>query len=201
MGCAEQACTTELAAALGAEALVVGDLGRLGSTYALNLKIISARDGTTLARHEAQVARAEDMPAAMRQAAASLLAQLGQAWHRTDLGLAAAPPTGADRRWWALAPVGVGVVALAAGAYFELQADDRLARLQALAPPADLKVAGALRAEGKTAETTGGVALAVGGVALAAGVAMFFALAPPETGVVAWVTPSGGAVAVAGRFP
>src|SRR4051812_21332764 len=52
MGCNEgTACVAELAGAMGADGLIVGDVGKLGDTYAINVKVLSAKDGSTLALH------------------------------------------------------------------------------------------------------------------------------------------------------
>src|SRR5688572_12170524 len=41
LGCKDGICTAELAGALGVEGIVVGDVGKLGGSYQVNLKVLS----------------------------------------------------------------------------------------------------------------------------------------------------------------
>jgi hypothetical protein len=51
LGCtdASSSCMAELASALGVDAILAGELAKLGSTYQLDLKVLSAKDGARLA--------------------------------------------------------------------------------------------------------------------------------------------------------
>jgi len=50
MGCNDVACTAELGGALGVDAILAGNVGVLGTTYVLSLKLINTQDATVLAR-------------------------------------------------------------------------------------------------------------------------------------------------------
>ena len=50
MGCDDLACTAELGGALGVDAILAGNVGVLGTTYVLSLKLINTQDATVLAR-------------------------------------------------------------------------------------------------------------------------------------------------------
>ncbi|MDP7039294.1 MAG: PEGA domain-containing protein [Myxococcota bacterium] len=50
MGCDDVACTAELGGALGVDAILAGNVGVLGTTYVLSLKLINTQDATVLAR-------------------------------------------------------------------------------------------------------------------------------------------------------
>ena len=50
LGCAESSCMVELANALGVDGLLLGEIGRFGERYQINLKIVSAIEGLNLGR-------------------------------------------------------------------------------------------------------------------------------------------------------
>lgn len=203
MSCAEASCTAELAAALGADGLVVGDIGKLGATTLLNVKVLSAKSAASEALYTEQVPKVDDVPRALKRAASSLASQLAVAWNRPELARASepAPTPSGDRRLWALAPAIVGVAGLGVGLFFEVQAEGQLASLKALTPPVDLAHAQQLRNAGKGSDTVGALGLAVGTVGLAAAAALFVTLGPADAKVAAALAPGGGAVVVGGSFP
>ncbi len=52
LGCADQqSCAVELGNALGVDGLVVGDLGKVGDRYQLNVKVLGTRDGALLSAY------------------------------------------------------------------------------------------------------------------------------------------------------
>lgn len=56
LGCSDEAssCVAEIAAALGVDGVIVGSIIRFGETYAMTLKVISAKTGATLASASAR---------------------------------------------------------------------------------------------------------------------------------------------------
>jgi len=99
LGCddADAACVAEIAGALGVELLVAADMGRLGDTVVLTLKLLDAKKGAVLARGRTTVMADGGIPGAVealvREALASLLqsdsADAGQALACTDGRVAA----------------------------------------------------------------------------------------------------------------
>src|SRR5258705_8474796 len=57
LGCSDvsSSCMTELANALGTDALLLGDIARVGSKTQINLKIIASTDGQTLTAYSDRV--------------------------------------------------------------------------------------------------------------------------------------------------
>src|SRR5947209_7942042 len=51
LGCSDNAnsCMVELANALGVDGVVTGSLGKFGKSYQVNIKVLSAKDATSLA--------------------------------------------------------------------------------------------------------------------------------------------------------
>lgn len=47
--CSDEGCNTEIAAALGVDALITGSIGKIGKGYLINIKIIHAKDGKAAA--------------------------------------------------------------------------------------------------------------------------------------------------------
>lgn len=60
VGCSENSCMSELAGALGAEHLVSGLIGKLGSTFVLTLKLIDTRTARAAARASRRFQRLDD---------------------------------------------------------------------------------------------------------------------------------------------
>lgn len=110
MGCdsANSSCIAELAAALGAEAVVVGDIGHFDKTYQINVKVLSGSDAHVLVsrstRVEGELAVLDALTVIGHSLAAAIL---------TDRKLPvpseiSRAPEGA--RPWGWLPVGLGVV-------------------------------------------------------------------------------------------
>jgi hypothetical protein len=79
LGCTAGACLTELANALGADGVVMGDLAQIGSKIALNVKVISARDARTLASYSSRVEGREALLDALTQAAKKMAPDVAKA--------------------------------------------------------------------------------------------------------------------------
>lgn len=202
LGC-DTSCTSELAAALGVDAVVVGRIGLLGRGYTVSVRLVSAKDGEVLADTTENAPLAAAMPATLEHAAWSLTRQLAQ--HAPFAALDAGPEPApwreprASLRTWALVPAAVGVASLAAGVGLRFKA---VATLGALEQATSVTEARALRDAGNVEQTAGLTLLAVGGAASLTALAMAL-LAPAEPTVTATLvpTPGGAVLAVGGTWP
>jgi hypothetical protein len=63
LGCSDDSasCLAEMAGALGVDGLITGSLARFGSSYAINLKIVSAKNGTVLGAYATRLKGDEAM--------------------------------------------------------------------------------------------------------------------------------------------
>jgi len=59
LGCAESSCLAELASAIGADGLVLGDVGKLGQGYVVNVKVLLAKDASAVALFSEQCGEGE----------------------------------------------------------------------------------------------------------------------------------------------
>lgn len=87
LGCAQgsESCMAELGDALGVDALITGDLGKIGDSYQLNVKVVS-QGGGLLALHSAQVGSEKELLQSLTDAAYAIAPELG-----TRLGKAVSP--------------------------------------------------------------------------------------------------------------
>jgi TolB-like protein len=144
LGCSEDSCLAELGGALGADYVLSGQVGEIGSRYHLSVQLLDARRGKVIARAARFSDRSGDALAeAAQQAVRALVAGARQALPvpgqpragRPDLaarppGAVGAsippppPPPGAagPRRTAAWITLGAGAALLAGGALFGLQA-------------------------------------------------------------------------------
>ncbi|MHB8873627.1 MAG: hypothetical protein ACYC8T_08065, partial [Myxococcaceae bacterium] len=120
LGCRDSSssCVVELASALGADALMTGEIADLGPFRQVNLRLLSARDGSSLSTRSLRAEGPDELLAALSGAAAEMAAQVNGALGRAPpVEVARAQGTGAARRWWWL-PAGAGAaVAVAGGAF------------------------------------------------------------------------------------
>lgn len=172
LGCTESGCFTELAGALGADGIVVGDVGKIGDEYALNVKVLKP-DGAVLALFNARIDKAEHVRDTLNDAARSLAHQLAQVLSRPELEPPPLTPVVAakpSRRIWAIAPAVVAVVGFGIGTGLQLGASDQYSALMSATFD---KAARDARDSGKGMELGGNIALTVGAVALVAAVVWF----------------------------
>jgi hypothetical protein len=173
LGCEAGSCFTELAGALGSDGILLGDVGRIGTEYALNAKVLRP-DGSVMALHNARIDKAENVRAALTEAARSIAHQLAFALNRPELDPPGPQPpkvTKPSRRIFALAPAALAVVALGLGAGLQVGASDQFTQLMNAGFD---KAARDAYSTGKTFELSGNIALAVGVVAAVAAVVGFF---------------------------
>jgi hypothetical protein len=198
LGCTEEAssCVAELASALGADGVLLGDIARLGARYTINLKVIGAQNGRTLAVFSDSASSEDEVIDALTRGARKLVvdasAALGRAPPRLPTLEAPRPPL----RKIAIAPLALGVVAAGAGAVLLGLSEVDYQALKTGKPGAD---GATVAARGQTFGTLGVAGLVVGGVALAGAATLFFLGAEPPVTVA--VGPAGGMVMVQGTFP
>jgi len=117
LGCSEASCLAEIAAALGADRMVHGRVGRLGETVVITLSLFDVRSSSALGREVVQSKDVSSLPDDIDRAVRSLTADT------------AAVETGGPSPLLIGGAVGVGVGGLAAGlgSVFALAARDTLA--------------------------------------------------------------------------
>jgi hypothetical protein len=195
MGCSDT-CVSELAGALGVDALLLGDLAHLGSDWAVNVRVVSAASASTLASFNERSTSQEGVPLMIERAAWALATQLAAAgWEAT----AGPEPKPRHSRLWALAPAAVGIAGLTVGVIEELEASARFTDISRATSGAQVQLA---VKQGRSSELVGAVALSVGGAALVAAAVVFFTGEPGRALTpVAVVTPSGASLGVVGVLP
>lgn len=211
LGCGsdDASCMTELAGALGADALVLGAVARVGSAYQLQLRAVSGSGQGTLASWSGQVQRQEDIFASLRGGAELLARQTAAALGRTlkpavDLQAQAEAASGRARLRSFSLPVGVaGVLLAGAGATALGFSRGDHAQLSQPSAPLTLAEAGALRDRGQTLQTLGWTSAAVGLTALAAAGTLAYLGAEPEASLTPSVTvgPNALGLSLGGHFP
>ncbi|MFZ5438378.1 MAG: hypothetical protein ACOZQL_00150 [Myxococcota bacterium] len=190
-GCSEQSCVAELADALGAKGLVVGDVGKVDDGWSVTVRIIESDTGKTLAAFSGQ-AKA-NVAGVLERAAAQLAVQAGQALH-FDV---TPEPKGGVSRWWALAPAAVAVGGGVMGAVFTTQEQSSLATLRAAQYREDALVA---RDDGARQQTLAWVGFGVAAAGVVGAVTLLLVGDDAPTPVVMW-DPHGASFGVAGVLP
>lgn len=201
-GCADAgtSCMAELASALGAEALVLGDVARLGSFTQLNLKVIKASDGTTLATYTDRTSSDEGTVDSLSRGALELARQTWAALGRAPPEVASSGG-GAGKWWWVPAASGVVIGGVGAGLLVSSNAD--FTRLTGASPASPLSTteSAALRETGKTSQLVGGVLIGVGGAAILGGVVLALVGRSSPVTVSLVPSPGGGSLTVGGALP
>ncbi len=193
LGCnAEGSCLAELASALGADVLIVGDLARIGDGFRAQLKAVRARDATALFNRIVEASTEEqflkDLGRTGNELAAELLGAFGRGGASTRGG----------RPLWPWAIAGAGVIAAGTGAALLGIGKGNAAQLSSATSAAPLSRAAAedLASRGAMLETTGVILLIAGGALAATGVVLGVTL--PVS--VAPVPGGGGLVLVGAAF-
>ena len=200
MQCGSDNCTAELTAALGADALLTGDVGLLGAEYVVNLKLLAAKDGAVLAIFNGKTMHPEGVLGVLDAGAQAITAQVARVLDRADLD--ATPLAGpvveakSSTPWRTIGLVGggAGVAAVAAGAVLLTLGNGKSG---AIASAPDLTSAEASRDAGKAMQTSGVILLAVGASAAAAGAAAYFFGGSTVTPTVA-IVPGGASAGLSG---
>lgn len=207
LGCSDEAssCMAELAGALGVDAVVTGNVTKLGDEFVCTVKISDTRNGATLASASTQVAKESDLGAWLRQQA-----QVMGPLVRQKLGGGAAPEAatsvssgsaGASSKAWI--PLTAGAALLVGGGVCYGIAANKAAGIESKSSPYDSRTAAEEGA--RSAATFQTIAFVAGGAGLAAvavgGVMMAFGKGESETIAVSpAVAPNGVGFAVGGRF-
>lgn len=202
LGCGETStsCMAELASALGVDGVVLGDLAKFGGKTQINLKILAARDGKTLAAFSDRVDGDEAVLDSLTRSAAVLARGVASALHRT-LTSSNLSQSGNKPLW--LVPGIAGLVAVGVGVGLFVSGGDDYTRLKSATPSAPLILSDArtLRDGGSLKQSVGVACLGVGAAALV-GAGLWLALGRPERSGVALVPGSdGAALVITGELP
>lgn len=202
VGCGgeDDSCAVELADALGSEALMMGDVARVGDSFRVSVRIIRARNGERVAS-AVVTGRTEDAILAAFSEVAPQLASQTNAGFRGDAPVAALglSTRRSGIRQFAWIPAAVGGAAIVGGGYSYLQARQRYDLLRSgdtLIEPEPSR----LRTEGQSWQILSTVGFGVGaaGLLTAAGLFLFGSETVVETGVT--LAPTGSGVGIAGEF-
>ncbi len=192
IGCNEDvSCITELANALGVDGLLVGSVAHIGSTFLLNVKVISAADARSLAVWSARAPDDDGLVSAVAEAAPAIAAEVRRALHR-EAGVGSSGLRGP------LVIGGVGVaLGIAGGVMLGLSAQ-HLSTLES-----GTGVGGNVFAyadQGKTFRLAGGLLAGVGVAALVASL-VWGALGSSAPAPVVTLVPGGASIGVAVVLP
>lgn len=202
LGCGEAAtsCIAELANALGADAIVVGDVGRFDSTFQINVKVIAAADATVLAqgsrRVTGEVQALDGLASLGRELSRAVLERKGRAVPLELTQPSSSAPTARSLSWIPLAAGGVGV---AVGVVFVAWSRGDAAAL-ATGTHADGE-ARALVSSGTQKQTVGYTAISISAAAVAAGVGMLVFGGGSANAVALVPTRDGAHVVLTGSLP
>lgn len=207
LGCGQESCIAELAAALGVDAMVLGQVGKIDGRYSLNVKLLETKGAQTVVSDAWANLSAAELSHALDRAAwhiVQALAERGAAGVKAPTELApvvqqAAVSSGGAVRTLSIIPAVVGVGAGVAGVLCHLQAGAAYAAIT----PELTSEAAKLKVQDGTGWQNGERAAFIGAGVLLTGAALMFALGGPTetTPVVMLDGHGGGMVAVTGRFP
>lgn len=198
LGCDESSsCLAEITSALGVDAIALGTIARVGGSFQLNVKIISARDGKRLAGDSAKVDSESALLERVTNAALTMAPELSTSLHR-PLRTSGSKTSSGSRKWWWL-PGTVGVLAAAGGAAGLIVAENT--RVQLATGSFERSQGDALLSSGQTARTLGWIGVGVGAVALGAAVGLLAFGSDGEVVPMATLSGDGAIVGLAGRFP
>lgn len=192
LGCAGESptCLAELAGALGAEAIVTGELARVGNVSQLSIKILSSQGGTlfgTIRRGASEEALLIELDEVAKEARVELFAKLRPGW-----AAASERPIAP----WVL--VGGGAALLVVGGVLQGLAARDYGELDDLTRPVSNPAA--LREAGKVKQGVGLGLIGAGAAAAIAGL-VWALVGQPRASAGLWVTSSGGGLVVTGWWP
>lgn len=200
-------CMTELANALGADAIVSGELGKLEDGFQLNLKVLSARDGHAISVYTARVGGRGALIDELTLAGHKFAEDLARAFHRmlpppSDLVLAAEQTAQQPLKASAWVPLAVGIAAAGGAGVLAFESNQRATALQATSGTIGYADARRLRDEGALFQTLSYVSAGVAVVGLAGAATMFWYHKPePQLEVAVGASPAGAFVSLGGTFP
>lgn len=202
LGCGESSCMAELASAMGADCVVLGDVAKVGESTQINLKIINATTGKTLATFSERATGEEAVVDALTTGAAKLTVDVSHALGRpVPEGVKALAVHSPLKKWSVAALVTGGLLAAAGGAVLSKTNAD-FQRLTSAQPshPLTSDEALSIKATDPTLQQVGVGLAAAGGTVLVAGLVMMLA---GNTSVSVAVVPSreGAFFALGGALP
>ncbi len=192
-GCVEvSSCMAELASALGADGLVLGDIAKVGGRFQINLKIIASDSARTLAVFSESVSSEDQVIDALTRGAYLLAVDVNHALGRPP------PPelVATDTRVFAIAPLIIGVLGVAGGLGSVIVSENAYQKLKTAPVVTD---GAATLSFGQSTQSLAVAGFVVGGVALV-GAAGLFLLGAPKAPVSVAIGPGGAAVMVRGEF-
>jgi hypothetical protein len=203
LGCSEGSCIAEMASALGADAVVLGDIAKVGDERQINLKVISSANGKTLATYTDRVGSDDAIVDSLTRAAAHLTyevcAALGRPVPTGVANLQVKNPL--KRAGFVTLGAGIVVGAVGAGLLIKTNLDYQRITNATSSMPVSAADAVAIRNSGPPLQTAG-VALAIaGGAAIVAGVALVVAGRSERVGVALVPSAEGATFAIAGVLP
>ena len=204
LGCSAESasCLAELAGALGVDGVVTGSLGKLGSAYTVNVKIISARDGSSLGAKSGRVKDDDALHEWMVETAHEL-AEVLTRQRGSESTTAVSRSSGGGLRGSAWIPLVAGGLALGLGGAMIAMgnADARAIREPTSAEPATLTAVKALRSAGEAKQGAGVALVAVGAAAVLVGAGFFLFGAPGEPVVALRLSPEAVGVGLSWELP
>jgi TolB-like protein len=158
LGCTgDTACLAQIGDALGVDRLVFGSLGKAGSTYVLNTKLLEIHGAHVIARDTEIVSSPDALIAAVARAAQILLGDLPAPLEATIEGGSSG---GLRHSPWPWVTLGVAAVAGGIGAYFAYE--DTQTYSQFVANPSNTTLA----SQGNTQQLAAGILFGVAGAAV-----------------------------------
>ncbi len=198
LGCEDQgACVAELASALGAEGVLLGDVGHFTDVFQVNLKVLSGRDASVLASFSERVGSEKQVLEALERGARVLSREVHRRLGR-PLADGVASPSARSLAW--IPAVGGGVVAAAGGVLVGLAAGDYAALTTTGGSALSPSQAQAYASGGALKRNLGVAALGVGGAALVTSLVMVIA-GGAQSPVAIGPLGDGVGLQVSGRLP
>ncbi len=123
LGCTgSDSCLAEIGGALGVDRLVFGSLGKAGSTYVLNTKLLEIHGAHVIARDTEVVTDVDALISAVARAAQILQGELPAPLGATTES--EAPSGGLRHSAWPWVTLGVAAAAVGVGSYFGVEANN-----------------------------------------------------------------------------
>ncbi len=217
LGCSDSAtsCIAELAHALGVDGVITGNLGKFGSAYQVNIKILAALDGRPLSVYSSRVkgeeALLDEYEKAARKAREALNGSSSKLISPSSVPVAGPVSEASDgvsdqpsrARSLAWVPAAVGGVSLAAGGILLWQTKQRWDLLESSNSDVPAQTAASYRDEGNTFQTFGLAAVGLGVAGLTTGAIMHFTGndKPGSVRLVVRAAPEQASVAISGWLP
>ena len=117
LGCDEDSCLAELGGALGVPYLLTGSLGRVGSRYMLNIKLLAVEEAKVAGRITQMFTSEDALADGLGGSLQALLDDAFGAAHAAPSASAAPAAAGKARPWSQWAGVGLGAVGAGLAAY------------------------------------------------------------------------------------